>query len=330
MPIATPGDAPWYRLDPILDPTGTLAGQRLVLGRADGSGRRSMDVAAESFAAGPFGTIVLVGTDDGAGSRLVAVDVLAGCATTLDTATDIIRRSTVSPDGRSVMEFRVDRRSRADLGVWRKPLDRDAPATPIVAPIKADARFGRTWSTEFLWSLDATDLAIRSCGESACRTRLLDLETGALGLVDEPDLGPTVGVADGRLIAYLACRGLPCPIVAVDLATGGRRTLAPDAGPAVVIATSDGPRLVHERNAGAQTVIRSVTLAGAMGHDIGVLPAGLRLHADETAAASALETPPGWIVLAPEGRMPVDRAAPAAILRHVLDGRSAAVDEVTR
>lgn len=329
-PIARPGDAPWFRLDPVLDASGTLTGQRLVIGRADGGGERSLDLAPESFAAGPFGAIVLAGTDDGSGSRLVALDVLAGCATTLDTATDVIRRATISPDGLAVMEFRVDRRSRADLGVWRKPLDPDAPASRAIAPLAADARFGRTWSTEFLWTVDATALAIQSCGETACRTRLFDPETGAQHLVDEPDLGPAVGLADRRLVAYLACRGLPCPIVAVDLSTGRRRTLAPDAGPAVVIATSDGPRLVHERSSGEQSAIRSVTLDGREGRDIGVLPAGFGLQVEESRASAAFDAPPGWILLAPEGRMPIDRAAPAAILRHVLDGRSAAVDEVTR
>lgn len=328
--IARAGDAPWFRLDPVLDATGTLAGQRLVIGRADGGGERSLELAPESFATGPFGAIVLAGTDDGSGSRLLAVDVLAGCATVLDTSADVIRRATISPDGRSVVEFRVDRRSRTDLGIWRKRLDRDEPANPFIAPIGADGRFGRTWSTEFLWSVDGTELAIQSCGEAACRTRVVDLATDALHQVDEPDLGPAVGLVDGRLVSYLACRGLPCPIVAIDLSTGARRTLAPDAGPAVVIATDDGARLIHERGAGRGTGLRSVTLNGAVTRDLGALPAGLSLHMGAIRSASALDTPSGWILLAPDGRMPIDPAAPAPIFRHVLDGRSAVVDEVTR
>jgi len=35
-------------------------------------------------------------------------------------------------------------------------------------------------------------------------------------------------------------------------------------------------------------------------------------------------------MLAPDGRLSADRAAPAPILRHVLDGRSVAVDAVLR
>lgn len=324
------GEAPWFRLDPVLDATGTLVGQRMVVGRVDGVGERSLALAPESFAAGPFGAIVLAGTDDGSGSRLLAVDVVAGCATVLDTSNDVIRRATISPDGRSVFEFRVDRRSRTDLGIWRTHLDRDGTANPFIPAIGADGRFGQTWSTEFLWTVDGTELAIQSCGEAACRTRVVDPATGALHQLDEPDLGPAVGLADGRLVSYLDCRGLPCPIVAVDLSSGARRTLAPDAGPAVVIATDDGARLVHERGAGPGAVLRSVTLDATETRDLGAVPAGLSLQMDASRSAAGLDAPSGWVLLTPQGRMTVDRAAPAAILRHVLDGRSAAVDEVTR
>ena len=331
--LGTAGEAPWFRLDPVLDATGSLAGQRLAVGRADGAGERTMEFHSESFAAGPFGAIVLVGTDDGAGSQLFALDVVAGCATPIDTSQDVIRRATISPDGRSVVEFRVDRRSRSDLGIWRKRLDRDEPAEPFIPPIGADVRFGTTWSTEFLWSVDGTELAIQSCGEAACRTRMVAPETGGLRQVDEPDLGPAIGLADGHLVSYLGCPGLPCPVVAIDLSTGARRTLAPDAGPAVVIATDAGARLVHERLIGSRTALRTVRLDGTKGRDLGAIPAGLSLHMDANRSADGLDAPFGWVLLAPEGRMPATSAAPAGaapLLRHVLDGRTAAVDEVTR
>jgi len=288
-----------------------------------------MELPSESFAAGPFGATVLVGTDDGAGSRLFALDVVAGCATPIDTSADVIRRATISPDGGSIVEFRVDRESRADLGVWRRHSDRAGPAQRFLPPIGADGRFGKTWSTEFLWTVAGTELAIQSCGEAACRTRVVEPATGALHEVDEPDLGPAVGLAGGRLVSYLACRGLPCPIVAIDLSTGARRTLAPDAGPAVVIATAEGARLVHERVVGSRTSLLTVPLDGSEGGDLGTLPAGLSLHVDATRSTAGLDTPPGWVLLAPEGRMPIHTGA-APLLRHVPDGRTVAVDEVPR
>jgi hypothetical protein len=333
MSLGGAGDAPWFRLDPILDSTGTLAGQRLGIGRADWGDERTMELPSEPFAAGPFGAIVLVGTDDGAASRLFALDVVAGCARPIDTSADVIRRATISPDGGAVVEFRVDRESRADLGIWRKHLDRDDQASQVIPAIGADARFGQTWSTEFLWNVDGYELAIQSCGEAACRTRVVAPGTDELRQVDEPDLGPAIGLADGRLVSYLACHGLPCPVVAIDLSTGARRTLAPDAGPAVVIATDAGARLVHEGVVGARTALRTVRLDGTDSHDTGTLPAGLSLHVDAARSAAGLAAPPGWVLLAPDGRMPIHPATSAAaapLFRHVLDGRTVAVDEVTR
>ena len=327
--LGSAGEAPWFRLDPVLDAAGALAGQQLVVGRVDGTGERMLTLDSESFAAGPFGATVLVGTDDGARSRLFALDVVAGCATTIDTAADVIRRATISPDGGSIVEFRVERRSRADLGTWRKRPDRDAPAEPFIPPIGADGRFGRTWSTEFLWTVDGADMAIQSCGENACRTRVVEPATGALHEVDDPDLGSAVGLADGRLVSYLACRSLPCPVVVIDPSTGARRTLAPDAGPAVVIATDDGARLVYERLVGSRISLFTVPLDGSEGRDLGALPAGLNLHMDANRSADGLDAPAGWVLLAPEGRMPSHPAA-APLLRHIPDGRTVAVDEVTR
>src|SRR5688500_8093672 len=73
---AAPGT--WYRIDPVID-AGVRTGQRLVLGRAGEVGTRALDLESESFAAGPFGGMTLVGTDDGRGSRLSLVELPARC-----------------------------------------------------------------------------------------------------------------------------------------------------------------------------------------------------------------------------------------------------------
>ena len=223
MVAATPGTtAPaagdpaigaWMRLDPTLDADGALAGQRLSMGVSERTLTKVMELPPESFAAGPFGQRLLVGADDGAASRLFTIDVATGCMSSLAQETAVIRRATISPDGRAVYESRVDRTTRADLGVWRRPFDPASPATRILDPLPADARFGRTWSTEFTWSVDRDRLAIQSCGATACRTRVFDPARGGrpTRLVADPALGPLVGLAGGRAIAYDACRGLPVP-----------------------------------------------------------------------------------------------------------------------
>ncbi len=328
IPVAS-GRAPWFRLDLVLDRDGALTGQRLLVGRTGSPARRTLVLPPESFAAGPFGDVVLVGTDDGTRSRVVALDVLAGCASELAGSTDVIRRATISPDGRSLVEFRVDRRTRADLGTWRGSLDGLVQATRILPPIDADPRFGRTWSTEFIWADDGS-LAVQSCGEQSCRSRVLDPTWRPTATLAESDLGATLGLADGRLVSYLACRGLPCPIVATDLATGRRQVLVADAGTAVVTPTDEGPRLVHMLDLGHGPILQSLALDGSRRVDLGTVPPGYDLHATPSRAAAGVPVPPGWVLLAPDGRLPADGADPAPILRQVLDGRSAALEEVLR
>ena len=116
--------APWYRVDPAIGPDGSLDGQQLSLGVVGDSIVRRMGLPSESFAAGPFGGVILVGSDDGRISRLQAVDVGQRCSWSIGQTTDIIRRATIDPSGTSVIEMRVARTGRADLGVWRRSRDR--------------------------------------------------------------------------------------------------------------------------------------------------------------------------------------------------------------
>src|SRR5687768_13021241 len=164
-PAAAPIGA-WYRIDPVIV-DGVWSGQLLTLGLAGGRRPRQVQLDAESFASGPVGGAVLVGTDDGAASSLTLFDVGAGCRWDLGTSRDVIRHATLSPDRRSLLEHRIDRRTRADHGVWRRPLDGAAP-TRTVAPVEADQRFGPTWRTELSWSADGRTLIVESCGEVAC------------------------------------------------------------------------------------------------------------------------------------------------------------------
>jgi hypothetical protein len=262
------GPAPWSESTPLLDSTGTLTGYRLVVGV--GPDRHRLDLPPESFVAGPFGRLVLVGADDGRRSRVRAIDVAAGCAWHLADEAAVIRRATIAPDGAWMVEMRVDRTTRADLGIWRRPLDRSVPPSRILAPLPADGRFGRTWSTEFAWSVDGDRVAVQSCGLAACRTRLLDPGTASADLVAEPDLGPIVGLTRDRLVTYLACRGEPCPIVSIDLATRRRSIVSSAAGRAIVTGRGSDVRIVHEwRDATGSTRLRSVDATGGQPVDLG-------------------------------------------------------------
>jgi hypothetical protein len=319
----------WYRLDPTLR-DGALTGQRLSLGGVDGAAIRFVDLDPESFAVGPFDGTVLVGTDHSGLSRLSLVDLAAGCAWPLGASTDVVRGATVSPDRTTIYEHRVDRSTRADLGVWRRPLDGSNAATRVLAPMTTDERFGATWRTSLSWSADARLLAVSSCGEVACRFRLFDPADATLRTVADPALGDLLGVGDGRLVAYGACRGLPCPLFSVDVdGSGERATLADQAGAAVLTTDADGrPVVVHERGVDGKS-LREMRTDGGDPRDLDGLADGRRLVAGPSRTDSAADLPPGWLLFGPDGRLPIDGQL-GPILRHIPDGTAVPLDEVAR
>jgi hypothetical protein len=325
--IGAPGPGAWYRIDPILD-AGARTGQRVVLGRAGDGATRALDLDAESFAAGPFGGATLIGTDDGRRSRLSLVDLARGCAWPLVVSADVVRTATLAPDGMSLFEFRVDRRTRADLGVWQRALDGSTAPSRALVPIAADARFGPTWTTDFIWSEDARSLAVQSCGEISCRVRILDLDGGGVRLVADPALADVVGLDGDRLVAHGACRGLPCPLISMDIATGSALALDPEAGQAVLSRDADGRTVVvHEVGAGG-AYLRMVGLDGHEPRRIDGDPDGRRLVARAARSGSGAEYAPGWLLFGPDGRLPIDGSL-RPLLRHVPDGRAVQLDEVS-
>ena len=321
---------PWFRLDPRLDGAGALQGQRLAVGIIGNRSTRFMDLPAESFAAGPFGRVVLVGSDNGLVSRLEVVDIGGECSSSVAREAAVIRRGTIDPAGTSIYEMRVDRATRADLGIWARPLDGKSPAVRVLEPIAADERFGPTYTTEFTWDLAGRTLAVQSCGETACRIRILDPAAGVPLVVDQPDLGPIVGLDGDVLVTYAACPGLPCPIVATDAVTGTRSILADAGATAVLVSTADGSRLVHEVIDESGIALRSVALDGSSEADVGWLSDGRRLHPATSVAEAATGLPTGWVVLSPDGRLPAGGPDARTQIRHVPDGRTVQLDEVAR
>jgi hypothetical protein len=335
-PCAGPPNAPalaergaataWFRHEPVLV-DGTLTRSEVVLGSAAQRRPARLVLDAESFVAGPFGDVLLVGTDDGRSSRLSLVDVAAGCAWPLATSDDVIRRATLGPDGRTVFEMRVDRATRADLGIWRRWLDGPGAVERVLGPIAPDGRFGRTFTTGFTWSQDGRGLAVRSCGELACRVRVLEPATGRHRSVADPSLGDVVGLDADRIVAHAACRGLPCPLVSVSLVDGTRIVLEPVAGLATMTTLADGTsRVVFERGAAR---LRAMGPDGSAAQDLADLRDGHRLVPADDRSGSGAAVPPGWIALAHGGRIAPDRAR-ATVIRHIPDGRTVELGEVSR
>jgi len=328
VPHVAPGPSgAWYRIDPTIV-EGARTGQRLTVGSASAGLAHALDLEAESFAAGPFGGVVLSGSDDGSVSQLSLIDIAAGCAWTIDRSGDVIRRATISPDGATLIEFRVDRTTRADLGVWRRPLDGRGDDERILPPIDPDRRFGPTWLTELSWSDDGSLLAVQSCGEVSCRVRWLDPRTNDAGIVRDPSIGDLVGLTRERLVAHGACRGLPCPIRSVDLGSGTVATIVAAAGQATLVGTDDRPQVVYELDPDGSG-IGSIEIDGTGARTLPIDRAGRRLVAGPDWAGSAAGLPPGWVAFGPEGRLPL--AGPLdVVLRRITDGRTVPFGEVPR
>lgn len=312
-----PGAGAWYRLDPVLDRRGALASMKLTVGAAGAAGRW-VALAPESFASGPVGGLVLTGSDDGSASHLQVLDPGRGCASAVADEAAVIRSAVLAPDGRAVYQHRVDRRTRADLGVWRQALGEGqraaGEAVRVLPGLTADEVHGRTFTTELLIAPDGR-LVVSSCGLEACRDRVLDPSSGTVGLVER--IGSGLGVVGGRLIARDVCAGDPCAVLAVDLASGGRRVVAERASAAAV----DGGSLVYEADGS-----RVASLDLATGRTSGPLDAGgVPLRRGSLAQAGA-EVPGGSVALAPGGR-------PTATATRVLDVRhmtSTSLEEVRR
>jgi hypothetical protein len=321
---------PWYRLDARLDKEGALEGQRLSFGLDGDGSSRFLDLPPESFAAGPFGSTVLIGADDGSVSQLQLLDVGRGCATLVATENAVIRRATLDPTGNTVYEMRVDRSTRADLGIWARPIDGNSPAVPVIEPIAPDERFGPTFATEFAWDEDRRQLVVQSCGELACRTRILGPGTTDLRLVADPGLASMIGLDGTSLISYAACPGLPCAVLAVDVGSGLQTTLTEASFGAVLSHVAGVARLVHEAPTATGIGLRAMTLPGGTSVDLGPVADGLRLHPTPNRTGDATRIPNGLVLLSPDGRLPAAGPRGQVELRQVTDGASVQLDEVTR
>ena len=142
--------------------------------------------------------------------------------------------------------------SRRDLGVWRIALDgriAERVLEPVSDATLAAAGIDRVWVTDLRLDAAGRRLAVQSCHPDACVTRIVDLATGDFGVLAGEGQGPIVGFSGGQLVTWAACHGLPCPVVAWDIAGGSDRTLALEASGAAL--SGDGRRLVITRSGAA-------------------------------------------------------------------------------
>jgi hypothetical protein len=314
----------WYQLRERAGARGELSGHELRLGRGARTHRWQRSLFPESFAVGPFDGAVLVGTDDGTRSELWFVGVDGDCA--LPARSErmaIVRAATLDPGRRWIYAHRIARGSRTDLGIWRMALAGNRAWQRVLPPLAVSdqqvaERLAPVFATSLLWSSDATYLAIESCGQAACFTRLLDPATGRTVSIDHR--GELLGVGEGGLYAYAGCGGFPCPVLRYDL---GERRWTPAliaAGPGRLAASQTGAVLAAPMGRQRLALLRD---------DRGARMSVQAVETDFAPLAGSgqtdLETPIGWLPLAATG---ADRHAgePAGLLR-LSDGATVRLGE---
>ncbi len=276
-------------MDAVLDATGTLAGQRLIVGIV-GQAARTSAFPAESFATGPVRGLVLVGDDDGTRSRLQIVDPARACSWTLATEAAVIRSAILAPDGSAIVEHRVDRATREDLGVWRRSTG-GRSAVRILPGLAPDLAHGRTFATDLRWAPDGR-VVVGTCGELVCRTRIVDPATGITASTD--GTGPVIGMTEARILAYGVCPGFPCAVVAAD-GSAAVETVMADAGPAAL--AGDSLVFEHEGHV-AQLDLRTRLLQDVPGSD------GYAPIPDGSRAAAGMDLPANDVLLVAAGQRP--------------------------
>jgi hypothetical protein len=330
------GSAAWYEMIERSDSRGRLTGYALRLGSLSAEATaRSIALPPESHAAGPFGGVVLYGSDDGRRSELRLVVAETGCEAVVMASAQVIRRSTVDPAGRFVYYHLVDRATRSDLGIWRSTLADGSAAAQVVAPLaKADLSvgpnaIGTTFSTEFAWTSDGLDLAVQSCGATRCTTRVLHTANGQLAAHATAGQGQMLGMTDDLLVTYGACLGFPCPIVGTERATGRVRALVGAAGGAVLVNGGAGGRLLYEPPLATGYELAALDLGSSASRTVYRADVhGQRLLPQASRSLASASVPDGWAVLvAPDGRAAFETSA---LLLRADDGAQAALKGASR
>jgi hypothetical protein len=314
------GPGSWWTLAERLDGHGVMAGRRLTVGRG-GAATFALDVPVETVASGPVGGVVVVATDDDQRSTIRLVSGEGKCSWTVGENPDVVRGAVLDPLDGSVLAHLVSRATRADLGTWRFASSGPASvADPVlVAPaLDAGQLDGPAWVTDL--RLDSTGrlLAVQSCTDTGCLTRIVDLQAAAMqpvmlrGARTSEAQGPMLGFANGKLLTWAACPGYPCAIQAWDVATGTSSVVLDRADGAAI--TRDGRFLVASTNSATGRALRLDLIGGARALIRGLRAGELLLSPGVTAASGVQLAPDEVGVGAPGGAPRSFRPAAAEVI----------------
>ncbi|MFI5227195.1 MAG: hypothetical protein ACHQ3P_11035 [Candidatus Limnocylindrales bacterium] len=289
----------WWKTTEQLDASGTLVGRKLFVGQGP-TAIATEDLPIESSASGPVHGVVVVVADDGTTSRVRLVSAVAGCETLIHSTTDVVRSAILDPSDGSVLAHLIDRGTRGDLGTWRiSPAGSGGSGARLVAPPLGDLGtvVGTVWATALRLDAHAAHLAVQSCADLGCLTRIFDLVHPGQPtiLISGVDEGPLLGFAGADLVTWAACPGYPCAVLRWTPDVAKPRTLVNLAGAAGL--TRDGRRLVALVSDGR--VSHAIAVDPRTGRSTGLhgLAAGQRPLSTSTVATIGLEVADDEIVV---------------------------------
>jgi hypothetical protein len=295
----------WWKTLERLDSAGTLIGRRAVIG-AGSAETGGLDLPPESSVSGPVDGLIVLVADDGSRSTVRVISAAGGCGLVVHETGSVVRTAILDRHDGSVLAHLVDRGTRADLGTWRLAIQpAGASEARLVAPaLDASAGVGTVWATVLRLDATGSHLAVQSCADLGCLTRVVDLRPTAGGahVIRGLDEGPLLGFAGSGLVTWAACPGYPCSLLAWDLATGHSRVLLAGANAAAL--TANGRRLVAAvTDAGGSHLVEIDPATGRSSRLHGLAP-GLAPLAAGPAGTIGLEVAADEVVVASGGADP--------------------------
>ena len=295
------GHGAWWTLSGLLDANGALVGRHLAMGRG-GAANLTLDLPSDALASGPTGGIVAVTADDGRHSQVSLVSEANGCAFTLASTPELARGAIVDPADGSVLVHLVDREGRADLGTWRYAADGTGERVLVAPALEPDAARGPTWVTDLRVASDARLLAVQSCTDMGCLTRVFDMELGLVPVARfEGAQGSLIGFGADGVITWGQCFGFPCPIQRWSSSTGEATIVVAKAESAAV--SANGRFLVAVTDSMRNGFVRVDLSAGDV-KGLRGMNANERLVPGGVLGLLGIEVRPDEVGLASDGAIP--------------------------
>jgi hypothetical protein len=296
---AAPGS--WWALSGRLDADGTLVGKHLALGRG-GAATLALDLGPDALASGPKGGVVALTSDDGRHSQIRVVGIDQGCAFVVHETSELARGAIVDSTDGSVLAHLVDREGRADLGTWRFAADGSGDPVLVAPALEPDPERGPNWVTDLRLDAESRLLAVQSCTDMGCLTRVFDLRRGLVPVARfEGEQGSIIGLSAEAAITWAACFGFPCAIQRWDLATGEVTTVVEKAESAAV--TPNGKFVVAVTDSVRNGFVRVDLESGAV-KSLRGLNRNERLVAGGVLGLLGIETRGDEVGLAADGAIP--------------------------